>query len=132
MIANVITGKRITGVPVDPVPTLLWTNPSPTSATNGFTANFDGSGYTGFIIKCKYSYGADTPFSYTYVSVGDTEKVSAGAYIMIATSPYTRRIVSVSETGIEFGISYTGPGGGTSANFAIPTHIWGVNIAFES
>ena len=124
---------------------LLWTNPTPYSASpTAFlaqTINIDLSGYDGVIIEGAYSTDHSKDAMPTdrrtifYLEKGWSANPNYGMYNTSNDLWVTFRPTTISNNSVAFGSgSYKSPGqpaGVTNNNVAIPIHIWGVKNAIE-
>ena len=109
--------------PEDLSPVLLWTNPSPTSAFAAQTVSLDLTNYIGVIVDF---INDDVNYTRSRVYAKKSDSFSSfpiGAGYVSSTNAYSRNIVNVSDTGVQFSDAAT-----TSAQnqFVIPFKIYGV------
>ena len=108
---------------------LLWTNPTPSSAFAAQTIALDLSKYKYVAIKCVYNNQVSGYLSENIQPV-PSQTVQTGYCPFISsmgsTTDGTTRSISISTTGITFGIGVVTTSGSTSANFCIPLKIYGI------
>lgn len=117
----------------DKPPTLLWTNPNPSSSFASQTVPLDLSKYKSFCIKYK-PISTATTYIYAFYAMGDDVSVTStnrgyptiigGAYGNTSRLNGLLRNIKITTTGIEFGTGYFGDGSGTQ--YAIPLEIYGI------
>lgn len=114
----------------DEAPTLLWTNPDPTSAFSAQTVALDLSPYKSVCVEYRAST-TSTNFSFAFYSVGDVvtideiiRPIKCAGYGSTSGVLGISRSLSVTTSGIDFGTGYQGSNSGSSK--AIPHRIWGI------
>lgn len=117
-------GKRLVGT-ADNAPVLLWTNASPTIGFAKQDISVNGSGYSAYIIECKFST-VGAVYSKGLINIGSDGSVASGAGENAASN--TRAVTATSATKITFGDGYSRTNGLSSNTVAIPTRIWGVKF----
>ena len=120
---GIIGGGSSPVEPEDLSPVLLWTNPNPSSAFGAQTVSLDLTDYTGVIVEF-INDDVNYTRSRVYAKKSDSfNSYPIGAGYVSNTNAYSRNIVNVSDTGVQFSDGAT-----TSAQnqFVIPFKIYGV------
>ena len=106
---------------------LLWTNPSPTTGTTGFSLNLDLKNYTAVIIEAR-ALNDNSNSSLSYITKGATgSKAFIFAWVSVRRLN-GRDVTTFNDTNITFGNGFVGASGNNSSNACIPTKIYGVKV----
>lgn len=103
----------------------LWTNPNPTSNFSAQTVSLDLSAWTWIAISAITTSGA-TEMRRTLFLVSVGESTLLAVPNLASTQYLYKRVADVTSTGVTFSTGYRNTNSTTSAQYCIPTEIYGV------
>lgn len=116
------------GASASETPTLLWTNPSPTSNFNAQTVSIDLTDYEAFLIYTKGQSSTNT-YNYNYVKKTDTGKWILADYQGDVRYATLRQITNITDSGMTFGNGAYGWSNNSGSKYCIPVEIYGLKKA---
>lgn len=127
--------ESVTGEGSTETPTLLWTNPNPTSSFASQTLNIDLSNYKALIIKNEGSVASVVTSSeqqMSYVDLSETGYVFCSSYIYGNLVLSFRRVTAHTNSSITFGAGFSldsyNLNVASTNNASVPLEIYGLKL----